>query len=391
MIKTVAVVLLSVILAATGTQGLNDANTKKKSLEQEKKKTESMISDLNKLKSDVNAYVVQLDNDIEEINGEIEQLNKDIEVKEGEIAAKEQEIAQMQAASDRQYADMKLRIKYMYERSDTSFIDLLLESDSLTQLLNRAEYVNKISVYDREQLDSYEATQQQLAQQKADLESANEDLNSKRETAEQKKQDIETLQKEKQAEIAKYENQIDLAEVQLEEYEKEIKQQEAAIKAIEAEIKRREEEARKAAEAAGKAYATVNLGDIHFTWPCPSSSRITSYFGDREAPVAGASTSHKGIDIGAASGSAIKAAADGEVIVATYSPSAGNYIMINHGGSVFTVYMHCSSIGVSVGQKVTQGQTIGAVGSTGYSTGPHLHFGIRASGNYLNPLGYVSP
>ena len=97
------------------------------------------------------------------------------------------------------------------------------------------------------------------------------------------------------------------------------------------------------------------------------------------------------IDIGASSGSAIVAAAAGTVVVSTYSYSAGNYIMLNHGGGVYTVYMHCSQLLVSEGQQVSQGQTIAKVGSTGYSTGPHLHFGIRHGGRYVNPQTYVSP
>ena len=105
----------------------------------------------------------------------------------------------------------------------------------------------------------------------------------------------------------------------------------------------------------------------------------------------GASTDHKGIDIGASTGSDIVAAASGTVIISTYSVSAGNYIMIDHGGGVFTVYMHCSQLLASVGDKVSQGQVIAKVGSTGYSTGPHLHFGIRSGGAYVNPLKYVSP
>jgi len=390
-VKQVCLIMLSVILATSGTQGIKDANNKKKSLEQEKAKTESMISDLNKLKSDVNAYVKQLDADIDEITAEISELNDDIKAKEEAIAQKEAEISEMEKVAAQQYDDMKLRIKYMYEQSNTSVLDMLLEADSLQQMLNRAEYVKKISTYDREKMDEYEATQQELNQKREELEGEKQALIESRDIAESKKSDIETLQNEKKDEIEKYENQIGVAEVQLEEYEKEIKKQEDTIKAIEAEIKRKEEEARKAAEAAGKAYKTVDLGDLHFTWPCPSSSRITSYFGDREAPVAGASTNHKGIDIGAKTGAAIVAAESGEVIISSYSPSAGNYIMVSHGGSVSTVYMHCSEIYVSVGDKVSKGQTIGAVGSTGYSSGPHLHFGIRAGGNYLNPLAYVSP
>ena len=163
------------------------------------------------------------------------------------------------------------------------------------------------------------------------------------------------------------------------------------MRQIEAEMKRREEEARKQAEEAGKTYTPVSLGNISFIWPCPSSSRITSQFGGRSSPTEGASTNHKGVDIGASSGSDILAAASGTVTISTYSYSAGNYIMINHGGGVSTVYMHCSKLLVSVGETVKKGQVIAKVGSTGYSTGPHLHFGVRVNGAYVNPSQYVSP
>ena len=154
-------------------------------------------------------------------------------------------------------------------------------------------------------------------------------------------------------------------------------------------MKRREEEARKKAEAAGKkvsatdkaaSYNVASLGNISFKWPCPSSSRISSGFGGRTSPTKGASSNHQGIDIPASTGAAITAAASGTVVVSTYSYSAGNYIMISHGGGVYTVYMHCSQLLASEGQTVKQGQTIAKVGSTGYSTGSHLHFGIRSGG-----------
>ena len=391
MIFRQAIIIATVITLAASNQGITNAQNKKKDLEKEKKKTESMISELSKLKSDIGAYVKKLDEDIESVAAEILKLGEEITQKEDEISVKEQEIEEIQKKSDKQYDDMKLRIKYMYERSDTTFLDMLMNSKSLPELLNRTEYIEKISHYDRTQLDEYEKTQQELNEKKEELENAADELKTSKEIAEDKKAGIEKLQADKKTEMQKYESQIGVAEVQLEEYEREIKKQEDTIKAIEAEIKRKEEEARKAAEAAGKTYQTVDLGNIHFIWPCPASSRITSYFGSREQPVKGASTNHQGIDIGVASGSAIKAAADGEVTIATYSPSAGNYVMISHGGSVSTVYMHCSQLLVSTGQKVKQGETIAKSGSTGYSTGPHLHFGIRSNGSYVNPLKYVSP
>lgn len=181
-----------------------------------------------------------------------------------------------------------------------------------------------------------------------------------------------------------------LLKEKISEYQNDIEDQEAKIKSIEAEMQRKVEEARKQAEQAGQSYTTASLGNINFTWPCPSSSRITSRFGARKSPVKGASSNHQGLDIGAPTGTPIVAAADGTVSIAAYSHSSGNHVMINHGGGIYTVYLHCASLGVSEGQAVSKGQTIAAVGSTGYSTGPHLHFGIRVAGNYVDPEKYVS-
>ena len=393
LIKLIAIILAIVLIPGTvfAATDLNAAQKKKANLEAEKKKTESRIKELKNLKADVAAYVTQLDANLAEIAKEMETIDANIVQVEDEIEVKKSELADIQKISDKQYADMKLRIKYMYERGSTSFLDTLFSSENLTDLLNSSEYISRISEYDRAKLDEYEATQKMIEEKYQELEDKKGELEVLHDETELKQESVNTLISEKERELAGYTSQIDSASVDLETYNKEIKKQEDTIKAIEAEIKRREEEARKAAEAAGKKYETVNLGDIKFKWPCPSSGRITSYFGDRESPTAGASTDHKGIDIGASKGSDIIAAAAGEVIIATYSPSAGNYIMINHGGGVYTVYMHASELCVSEGAHVGQGSVIAKVGSTGYSTGPHLHFGIRYNGEYINPTKYVSP
>lgn len=279
----------------------------------------------------------------------------------------------------------------MYERGNTNMLDMLMQSSDMTQFLNRAEYIQKISEYDKRKMDEYVETKELIAAQEATLKQEHEELLGLQEETRARQTSVETLLAQKSKELKNFESQINAAEGQISEYEKDIKAQENKVKQLEAEIKRKEEEARKAAEAAGKKYNTTSLGNISFIWPCPASGRITSGFGGRSSPTEGASSNHQGIDIGAASGSAIIAAASGTVVIATYSYSAGNYVMINHGGGVYSVYMHCSSLDVSEGQQVTQGQTIARVGSTGYSTGPHLHFGIRSGGKYVNPTNYVSP
>lgn len=387
-----ALLCLCLILPAQATQsGLDDAKKKKISLEEEKKKTETVIKNLESLKSDASAYVKKLDASLESISDELTKLGSDIEEKEGQIETTKGELEEARQVEKNQYESMKLRIKYMYEKGDSSYVDLLMEAKSLSELLNKAEYIGKISAYDRQMLDEYVDTKNQIAAKEEQLVAEHEELLSLQEETEAKHASVEQLLTAKQTELKQYESQIAAAEGQLSEYEKDIEAQENSIKAIEAEIKRKEEEARKKAAEAGKTYTTKNLGDISFTWPCPASSRITSGFGGRSSPTEGASSNHKGIDIGASTGSNIVAAADGEVVVSTYSYSAGNYVMINHGGGVYTVYMHASKLLASVGDTVKKGQVIAKVGSTGYSTGPHLHFGIRVNGTYVNPSQYVSP
>lgn len=375
---------------ATQTE-MDDAKTKKNQLEEEKKKTKKLLDNLNSLKSDAAAYVSKLDASLSEVNAQIDTINTNIEAKENEISITNKELASASDAKDEQYESMKLRIKYMYEKGDTSYIDMILGASNAGELLNRTEYISDITNYDRAKLDEYETTCNDIKSKEEKLKTEKSELSDMKTELEAKQSSVQTMLDDKKSQLATYNSKINTASAELSEYEKQIKQQEDTIKAIEAQIRKREEEARKAAQAAGKSYETVDLGSIHFIWPCPSSSRITSGFGDRESPTEGASSNHQGIDIGASSGSAILAAADGEVVVSTYSPSAGNYIMLSHGGSVFTVYMHCSALLVSTGDTVKAGDTIAKVGSTGYSTGPHLHFGIRSNGKYLNPSNYVSP
>ena len=393
--RTVLAILLA-SLAAAPTYGaskkdVDSAKGKISSIEEEKKKTEQAIKELETLKADTETYVRKLDSQLETLNVEVNRLEGNIRDKEKTIEETAVKLDEAGKVEKKQYEAMKKRIKYMYEKGDSSYLDILLQSKSMSELLNRAEYISKISEYDRNMLDQYAAVKDGIADDKAQLEKEKAELVVLQEQTTSKKNSVETLVNEKSAELKKVNSQIGTKTAQVEAYEKDIKAQEDKIKQIEAEIKRQEEEARKKAEAAGQKYNTVSIGNIKFIWPCPSSSRITSGFGGRESPTEGASSNHQGIDIGAPTGSNIVAAADGTVTISTYSYSAGNYIMLNHGGGVSTVYMHCSQLLVSAGDTVKQGQVIAKVGSTGYSTGPHLHFGVRLNGSYVNPAKYVSP
>ena len=364
---------------------IEDAKKQVSALEEEKKKVESTLSQLEGLKADTAAYVKKLDGSLSSLAEELEQLGNRITLKEEEIDQAQIQLESAKREEEHQYDSMKLRIKYMYENGQNNLLDMVSE------LLNRAEYVSQIAEYDRKMLTAYASAKEQVASREQNLEKEHGELLVLQESTQAKQASMQKLMDSKQKELDPYNSKIAMAQDELDQYNADIKAQEEQMKRIEAEMKRREEEARKKAEAAGKTYTVSNLGNISFKWPCPSSSRITSNFGDRESPTEGASSNHKGIDISASTGADIIAAADGEVVISTYSYSAGNYIMLDHGGGVSTVYMHCSKLLVGVGEKVAKGQVIAKVGSTGYSTGSHLHFGIRSGGTYVNPRSYVSP
>ena len=377
---------------------ISDNKKKIEEIKNDKYAVEKKLAELNKLKSDAAAYVAKLDQELAEIAATITGLEADIATTEQNIAVTEVQLAEARETERQQYASMKQRIRYMYEHGKEDLLDSMFQSGSFSDLLNKAEYIENVSVYDRNKLEEYITIREAVAAKEEELISEKELLEQTKAEVEERQASVSKLQQDKTNELASYNAKIKAAENEAAEMQKNIAGIQAAIRAeenniaaIEAEIRRQEEEARKKAEAEGRKFEPMTVGNISFTWPCPGHSRITSGFGDRESPTEGASTSHKGVDVGAPSGSRVVAAAGGTVVISQYSSSAGNYIMISHGGGVYTVYMHLSSLGVSKGATVKRGDTIGAVGSTGYSTGPHLHFGIRINGGYVNPLNYVRP
>lgn len=343
---------------------------------------ENKIEELKNTKSSLQTYIRQLDSQVNSLASQITGLEDRIEEKEKEIEEKAEELKEAEEEAAEQYEMMKKRIRYMYERGEQSFLVLLLESENLTEMINRTEYAVQMLSYDRKMMNKMKESREAVAAQKAELEAEKEEQEELLAELEARQDAVNRAISAKSQEIASYQSQISEASGQQSDYEKQLAEQEKLLEQIERQI---------AEAAAARAAAEDGDGGASgFVWPCPASHRITSGFGEREAPIAGASTYHRGIDVGAASGSAIVAAVAGRVTTAAYSSSAGNYVVISHGQGVSTVYMHASALYVSEGERVSQGQKIAAVGSTGYSTGPHLHFGVIVNGSYVNPLKYVN-
>ena len=344
------------------------------------------LEELRNKQSELNASYGELNEKLSASGEKLSSIEDAVNAKQSEIDDTNIQVADMQAEIDQQYAAMKLRIQFMYENAQESYFEALFDSESFSDFLNSAEYIIQIQEYDRKKLKEYQETvayidgvEQQLEEDYATLEEMKKEVEQEKASVEQEKASVAALMKQRETELAGIEGNIDSAQSDADYYAAEIQAQEEII----AEIRRIEAEK----AAAGK-QDNHYTGGV-FTWPCPSSTRVTSDYGTRVSPMGGASSNHKGIDIGASGGAAIVAAADGTVTTAAYSSAAGNYVMIDHGGGLYTVYMHASALLVSPGQTVSAGQTIAQVGSTGISTGNHLHFGVSLNGSYVSPWSYL--
>ncbi len=364
---------------AAPTKSLQEAQDEKAQLEKALKEAQSTIEDLRDSKGDIESKVTELNQQLIDISARITDLENQLTAKSEDIQETKDELAGAKEREAQQYADMKVRIQFMYENGQTSYLEALLSSRNISEFLNSADYIAQIQSYDRQKLTEYQDTVESIVNLEAQLEQEYTDLEALKSTVESNKATVAAMMRQKESELADISGDIEDAQSDADYYAAEIQAQEELIAAI------KRAEAEKAAAGVEEHPYTGGA----FRWPCPSSTRVTSDYGTRVSPMSGASSNHKGIDIGASAGADIIAAADGTVTAASYSSAAGNYVMIDHGGGLYTVYMHASSLLVSPGQTVSAGDVIAKVGSTGISTGSHLHFGVSLNGSYVSPWSYL--
>lgn len=363
-------VLISLIMAAvlvTGTCAsvcavtLDEAKKKDQELKAKKKQTE--------------AATAELSNRLTTLIDKMAKTEKKLAAKQKEIDAAEEELVVAKVKENEQYNDMKLRIRYMYEEGDTAVMTMLLESQSITDLLNRVEYASELSGYDRQMLEEYRAVSREIEEQEKKLEGEYAKLEGLQNQLNTQKDEVQQLLNEKKMQLTDLEKQIGNNAKELQRL---IAEAEAARKA--------QQEAAAARSAGGSAaYSKPGkpriTGNGQFTHPCPGSY-LSSGFGYRSFD----HSFHKGYDF-ASHGKSLPtyAAAAGTVIIAGWSGSAGNWVVINHGNGLVTKYMHHSKLCVKAGQKVSKGQNIGMSGTTGNSSGVHLHFQVEVDGVAVDP------
>ncbi|HJA94695.1 MAG TPA: peptidoglycan DD-metalloendopeptidase family protein [Candidatus Eisenbergiella merdipullorum] len=365
-------------------EAISQAQEQKEQIQANISNIQAMVDELESTKDDLEAYVEQLDGNLAEIQSRINELKGLIEEKETEIEETEKELDEAVAREEAQYEAMKVRIQYSYERGEKNLLEMLLTADSFGELLNRVGYIEQMNTYDQEQLAAYvknrelvEACRTALAEEREVLEEAKAEV-------EEEEAGLETLIAEKEAQITAYQSDINNKEAAIADYEADIEIQNSTIAALEAAAA----EAKKQLEELNQPQVSYDGGV--FQMPLASYKRVSSEYGYRIHPTLGVNKFHNGVDFAANAGTPIMAAYDGTVVGASYNSSMGNYVMIDHGDGLYTIYMHASELYVSSGQTVSKGETIAAVGSTGRSTGPHLHFSVRLNGEYVNPWNYLS-
>lgn len=379
---------------------IDDLQKKLDALEQQAQEQQDVINDLTSQKARFITRKLALDNKIEINRQMIELIGEQIEIYDEIIAEKQAELDKALEKETTQTQLLRSRIRAMEENSTYSYASFIFDSSSVTELLSRIGDVNDIMHYDKTLEEEYMA--------------AREDVESIKKSYEEARHEQELLQKELDTKQAELDAQVEAAYTMIADIETLSDDAQAEYDAIAEEEAKAEETLQEAIRKRAAEQAKYNQNNnsnnggggnsggggssgggsatslSNLQWPVPSCTLITSRFGYRVAPTTGASTYHGGLDIGAGMGASIVAAGAGDVIYAGANGGYGNCVMIDHGNGVVTVYAHMSSIGVSYGQYVTAGQYVGAVGSTGVSTGPHCHFEIRINGAQTDPAAYFS-
>ena len=389
-----------------------DVEQEKESAEASQAEAEANAAKYQKQIDSLVKTVTELDAQMTDISVQIVEKKQEASDLQAEIDDTQKKLAAAQVSEDNQYEAMKKRIQYLYEEGDVEYIDALMSSASFEDSLNKSEYVDQISSYDQKQLNKLVKTKNDIKTYEETLQKDLKDVEKVKADLEKKQSDLDDVITQKNNEINKYSNdkaaqQAIAAEFaqkasELDDQLAEIARKEAAAR--EAELKRQEEERQQQDSDSGNddngggsddnggsdnnnGGSTTGTGQ--FIWPVSTGGVITDVFGPREQPTPGASTYHMGLDIGCGYGDAILAADSGVVTVAEWGESGGNYVMIDHGNGFVTMYLHNSSLAVSVGDVVSQGQTIAYAGSTGYSTGVHCHFSVFLNGSYVDPQLYL--
>jgi murein DD-endopeptidase MepM/ murein hydrolase activator NlpD len=396
--------VLSVGAASQATRDqLNELRRQQEAAGQQVREQENILAGTQLEMSRIMEEIAELDQQIIDVTEALEAIELDLLATEIRIADAEKDLEIAQAERDLQSEILRERIRVMHEQGSVGLLEVLFQAENIADFFLRWEHIRAVIQFDQDLLSRLEESETRVNANLEDLSRSHMLVQDLQYQAESTKQDIELKMEEKYEFFAtlhenaeKYAEFLDILQEEANAINIEFGQVQSVYRAevAAAERARREEldRQRRAAAAAAAAERNSRLAELNsfesFAWPLAIQGVFTSGFGNRPDPFTGRTTMHQGIDISAAGGTRINAAEAGYVRIAGWSASYGNYIVIDHADGYSTLYAHNSRNRVTVGQRVTRGQHIGDVGSTGHSTGNHLHFEIRLNGVHLDPMGF---
>lgn len=384
--KVISVFLAGIMLLGFTTtvmaDSLQDLQDQASDINATIKEQESRRDEIKEERATALDEIESIENSIGKYEVEIENLESEISSLESDIEKKKEEIKQLEEDYKQKDKQLQEKLVFAQKYGQISYLDVLLGSDNFMDFISNAHIVSELTEADNQMMEEIEKSQKQIEKVKKELESEKSELDTSKKSVEAKQKQLAVNKQAKEEKVASLSAEDKKVQAELEDYKTKLRQ-------IDAEIKKKEEEANKNGIYTGSFSGTLG-------WPLSSSSpnynAITSYFGNRESPVPGASTNHRGIDIGVSTGTPVYSSADGYVLDVQYTGVRGLFVLIKHGNNLYTRYQHLSSSNVSAGQYVKRGQQIARSGNSGIGSGPHLHFEVLTRPYYgyeVNPLNYA--
>lgn len=395
------VVTGSVVSFANTEDDLNKTNQKRQEVQSNINKNKNESNNVAREIEDLSGKIDVTNDELSEVQKELDELNNSIVANKEKLRIAEENLVNRNDTFEK-------RLRVMYKRGTVGYIEVLLESTDISDFLTRAEMIKKVIDHDVNLLDTMKAERDEIEETKKELEVQQINVAAVKRKIETKKSELVVATRAKEELLG----QLEADRGKMEQEHDALTAEADALSAIIAK-KQQEEEARRQAASAevakknstagnNQSSSNANTGSSSagaidssqvsskgMTWPAPGYNRISSPFGNRIHPIFGTKKMHTGVDIAAPMGASIVAATDGVVQHSGGLGGYGNAVIIDHGGGIATLYAHNSQLLVSVGQSVKRGQVIAKAGSTGYSTGPHLHFEVRKNGTYINPAPWI--
>ncbi len=376
-IFTLFITLVFMLMNLPSVYAAKSVSDLKKELSENQKKVEETKKEIKEKqaeRNDIKDKKLALDIEISGLQDDIDQIQSVINDKNTEIEAKNSEIDSLNETIKETDKQLKKRMKIMYENSTTSYLELIMSAKGLSDLFTRISIIETILKHDKALINEYQTKKEEVAAAKQVIENEKQEQVEAQKILVSKQDTIESKQAQQQ-------NLINELNADIEE----LKRQEAEMEQAEKQIQNQINAALKSSSQQSVQYK----GNGKFLFPMASYTRVSSPYGYRIHPITGTKKLHAGIDYAAPYGTAIYAAEDGVVLTSGWINGYGYTVTINHGGGYVTLYAHCSKLLVGAGQAVKRGETIAKVGSTGNSTGNHLHFEVKVNGKAVNPTEYL--